>query len=209
MQLYPFDQIPELHVYGDSEDAPKPPRKDWTAWYQRVGNAVLVRGSEADRHEVLRSITYLMLTNSSRLTKGGDRVGVFPEWVREGLANAAAFAVRSNPGKLTMETGVPHRAWFEAQADDEQPVKLKRMLDSGRGEFRTGKEEARYRRQAYTFVFFMANAGDGKYHDRFIEYLRTIFEGKGSPKDLERIAGVDLDVLEQEWYAYVREVARK
>ena len=167
---------------------------------------MLVRGREANRHEILKSVTYLMITNSFRWAQG-NRTGTLPEWAREGVANAMAFALRPDPGKMKIETGVPYQPWFEAQANDEEPLTVKQLLNSNRGSFRTGRQEERFVQQAYTLVFFLARAENGKYTERLVEYLRSAFDGKGSVKHFETILGVEVEALDEEWNAFVRETA--
>ena len=68
-----------------------------------------------------------------------------------------------------MEKGIPYREWFAQQAADGEALELKRLIDGGRGAFRTGDDEARFVRQAYTLVFFLLNADEGGYRERFLE----------------------------------------
>ncbi len=206
MTLYPFDETPELHVYAATDDAPRPPQPGWSAWYERVGNAVLVRGLEADRHEIRKAVVYMMLTNSFRWAMG-NRNGQLPEWSREGVANAFAFALRPSQGDVQIETGVPYVDWFAKQAAFDEPIELKRVLDGDRGSFRTGTDEDKYVIQSYTFVFFLVNASEGKYRDRFVEYLKSAFDGKGAASHFETIFEMKLKDLEPEYAAYVQRIA--
>lgn len=206
LELFPFEETPELHVYADAEDAPRPPQPSWSAWYERVGNAVMVRGLDADVHEIRKAIVYMLVRNSFRLALG-NRDGALPWWAREGIANAFAIAVRPDRGNVSFEFGVPYEPWFREQAADDKPLSLKKVLDAGPGAFNTGKQEERHVRQAYTLVFFLANAHDGSYRDTFVEYLRSAFDGKGAASHFEKIFGRDVEEIEAEWQEYVRQVA--
>jgi len=206
MVLYPFDNTPEIHIYAATEDAPSPPQPSWSAWYERVGNAVLVRGLEADRHQIRKSVVYMMLTNSFRLSMG-NRNGQLPEWAREGIANAFAFALRPSRGDVQMETGVPNVDWFAQQAAFDEPLALKRLLDGDRGSFRTGQDEDRFVIQSYTFVFFLVNASEGKHRDKFVEYLQSAFGGKGAASHFEKIFEMKLEDLQPEYEAFVKRIA--
>jgi hypothetical protein len=206
MELYPFDQVPELHIYANSDDAPRPPQPQWTAWYERIGNAVMVRGLDANRHEIRMGVAYLMLRNSFRMAQG-NRQGALPRWAREGIANAFAFALRPNPGKVEIKTGVPYVPWFTAQAGDPKPASIKRLLDSGLGEFRTGTSEDRFVHQAYTLIFFLVHGQDGRYRRPFVDYLRSAFDGQGAATHMEKIFGMKLEDLDTEWRAYVEQIA--
>lgn len=206
MRLYPFIEIPELHVYAAGEDAPRPPQPTWTAWYERVGNAVLVRGTEANPDEARKAILDMLITNSFRMAQG-NRDGALPRWAREGIANAFAIALRPERGNLGIETGVPYKEWFQLHANDEKPVSLKKVLDAGRGAFNTGPDEMRYVAQSYTLVFFLLHGSEGAHRANFIEYLRSAFDGKGAASHFKKIFDVDLDDLDAEWNAYVKRIA--
>ncbi|MFT7485034.1 MAG: hypothetical protein ACI9F9_000880 [Candidatus Paceibacteria bacterium] len=206
MELYPFEQVPELHIYGDADDAPRPPQPHWTAWFERIGNAVLVRGQEAQPHEVRKAVIDLMLTNSFRMALGNNQ-GALPQWAREGIGNAFAIAMRPEAGNLGVETGVPYLPWFESHAADEKPVSLKKVLDAGRGAFNTGGDESRFVAQSYTLVFFLLRGAEGKYRETFIAYLRSAFDGKGAASHFKKIFDLKLEDLDQEWSAFVKQTA--
>ena len=206
MELYPFEETPELHIFAATDDAPHPPAPGWSAWYERIGNAVLVRGIDANPHEIRKAVVDLMLTNSFRLPEANHE-GQLPRWAREGIGNAFAFALRPSPGDIHMEKGVPYVEWFGQQAADEDVLELKRLINAGRGAFRTGEDQARFVRQAYTLVFFLLNADDGGYRERFLEYLQSAFKGQGAATHLEKTFGMKLEELQKPYEAYVRRIA--
>ena len=206
MELYPFEETPELHIFAATDDAPHPPAPGWSAWYERIGNAVLVRGIDANPHEIRKAVVDLMLTNSFRLPEANHE-GQLPRWAREGIGNAFAFALRPSPGDIHMEKGVPYVEWFGQQAADEDVLELKRLINAGRGAFRTGDDQARFLRQAYTLVFFLLNADDGGYRERFLEYLQSAFKGQGAATHLEKTFGMKLEELQKPYEAYVRRIA--
>jgi hypothetical protein len=206
LELYPFEETPELHVYAATDDAPRPPQPGWSAWYERIGNTVMVRGLDAPPHEIRKAFVYMLLTNSFRLPEANHE-GQLPEWAREGIANAFAFALRPSPGAVEMETGVPHVEWFAQQAADPEPLPIKRVIDGGRGAFRTGDDEARYVRQSYTLAFFLLNHEGGKYRGKFLEYMKSAFGGKGAASHFEKIFGVEFGDLDREYAAFVRRIA--
>jgi hypothetical protein len=206
LELYPFEETPEVHLYGATDDAPQPPQPGWSAWYERIGNTVMVRGLDADRHEIRKAFVYLLLTNSFRLPEANHE-GQLPEWAREGIANAFAFALRPAPGAIQMETGVPHVEWFAQQAADQDSLSIKRVIDGGRGAFRTGGDEGRFVRESYTLSFFLLNAEGGKYRGKFLEYMKSAYVGKGAASHFEKIFGMKLEELEPEYAAFVRRIA--
>jgi hypothetical protein len=208
MMLYPFDQVPEVHIYADSEDAPNPPTPGWTCWYQTVGNVVIVLGPDANRYEISKQFVFLLIQNSFWWTVG-NRQGVLvgAEWFREGIGSAFAFALQGPARDLELDGGRPYLEWFREQASDPEPLTAKQIVNSGRGAFRGGTAEQQYVRQAYTLCFFLLHGADDKYRQPFVEYLLSAFEGKGAVKHLEDHLGVKIEDLDEEWNAYVRSIA--
>jgi hypothetical protein len=206
MELFPFEEVPEMHIYAATDDAPRPPQPSWTAWYERIGNTVMVRGLEANRHEIRKSVVDQLIRNSFRLAQG-NREGSIPNWAREGISNAFAFALRADPGDIGIQTGVPYMPWFVDQAADPKPKSLKRILDGGRGAFKTGDAEQQFVRESYTLAFFLVNGDDGIYRERFIEFLRSAFDGQGAATHFQKIFGESLEDIEAAWMAYVAKVA--
>ena len=204
LKLFPFDEVPEIHIFKDAKDYPKPPTPGWDAWYARNANELYVNFSEnPDLGEIRRNVAYCLLFNSFRRSLD-VRSGALPPWAREGMAQGLALAVRGEPGRMTLELGVPHEAHFALQARDEDALPLKRLLVAGQAAFDAGTEAERFCTQVYTLTFFLMNAGEGKYRAGFAEYLRKAFVGKGAATHLQRALGIDIEDLEEEWTAYVR-----
>lgn len=204
LRLFPFDDVPEIHVFRDADDYPSPPAPGWGAWYARNPNEVYVDASgDISVGEVRVNVGYCLLFNSFRRSLD-VRTGELPAWAREGLAQGLALAVRGERGSLRLEVGVPHEATFARHARDGEALSLERLLGAGKAAFDAGTHGERHFVQAYTLTFFLVNAEGGKYRSGFADFLRGAFAGKGSSTHLERALGVDVEDLEQEWIAYVR-----
>ena len=83
------------------------------------------------------------------------------------------------------------------------------MIRAGLASFDSGRNAERYVAQSYTLVQFLAFGADRKYREGFAEYLVSSYMGKGSVKHFERLLGVDVEDLEVEWQAYVKQVASR
>ncbi|MEE8469195.1 MAG: hypothetical protein V3T22_12115 [Planctomycetota bacterium] len=207
LKLYPFDEVPEIHLFGDRKNYPKPPTPGWGAWFGRISNEVYVDASGTfDVLEVRRNVAYCLLFNSFRRALGA-RVGELPPWAREGLARGLARAIRGDAGRMRLELGIPHEASFSHHARDADALPLKRLLTADFAAFQAGTHVERFRAQAYTLTFFLVNAEDGRYRAGLADYLRSAFLGKGAATHLEKALGVKIEDLEQEWFAYVQGLA--
>jgi hypothetical protein len=209
LELYLFDEAPEINIYADVRDYPSPPAPGQLVWYQTLSNILHVNASgDMNRHEVMRRMTDVMIFNSFRRTVGG-RTGSISSWAREGLSQTFASAFRSDPGRASFEFEAPLVSFFAAQAEDEEPLPLKRILSAGFGSFESGTHVDRFVREAYTLTHFMLFAQDGKYRVGFGEFLLSSYKGQGSATHLRRALDVDLKDLETQWVAYVAAVAGK
>lgn len=207
VELAVFDEVPEIHIFSDADDYPRPPRPGMGVWYARNPNELYIDASgEISRQEVVQHMAYVMIFNSFRRT-GGGRNGSITPWAREGLAQSFAWAFRPDPGRAKFEYGRPITPYFQSHARDEKPLSLSNVLGAGFGAFDGGTNEQRYTAQSYTLTHFLLNAGDGKYRTGFGEFLLSSFKGQGAGTHLKRALDVDLDDLEREWTAYVKQIA--
>lgn len=207
LELFIFDEVPEINIYSDTRDFPSPPTPDRTVWYERNRNVLHVNASaEVNRHEIVRQMTFVMTFNSFRRTVGG-RTGSLPAWSREGLAQAFAGAFRANPGRARFDFAPPLRNSFVAQAEDDRPLSLTRVLSANFGAFEGGTNRERHIRQSYTLTHFLVFAEGGRYMEGYGEFLLSAFRGQGSATHLRRALGVNLNDLEAQWVAYVNAIA--
>lgn len=204
LELFVFDERPEVHIYSDADDYPTPPTPR-DAWFSRAANQVYVNGSEdRDPSSIVHNLTYALIHNAFRRTLG--KTGVIQPWCREGLAHAFGGGVRPDPGRTSWDTSQPIMAHFRPHATAEEPLSLKEVLRAGYTAFDSGRKASLYNAQSYTLCHFLANAGNRKYRPAFGEYLRDSYLGKGSTSSFEKIMGKDIEELEPEWKAYVKEM---
>ena len=203
LTLYVFDEIPEIHVYADPKDYPSPPTPGQAAWFQRSSNTLYVNGSQgSDRGQIVAEFVDALVYNSFRRTLD-KKTGELEPWVREGLRQAFAAAVRPDPGRVRFEFGTPVPAYFRMQASDDDALSLKQVLRAGRTSFDSGTDARRYVAQSYTLTYFLVYAQDGKYRRGFADFLRSSYLGRGGASNFFKALGVAEKELEAEWHAYV------
>ncbi|MEM7308353.1 MAG: hypothetical protein AAF682_16860 [Planctomycetota bacterium] len=208
LELYPFDEVPEIHIFSDANDYPKPPTPG-RAWFSPVANTLYVDASTEEAltpHEVVSNLTYGLLANAFQRTLG--KSGLIAPWARRGMAESFGLAARRDAGHASWDFGVPYLPYFRAQAGDPDALDLRKLVGAGFTSFDSGSDQERYVRQSYTLTFFLVYAEDGAHRAGFAEYLRSSFGGQGAISHLSKALGMEVDALERAWTEYVAAVAR-
>ena len=206
LDLYAFDELPEVNVYADPKDYPAPPTQGMAAWFDRSANTLNVNLTQSsDSGTIVAELVDTLVFNSFRRTLG--RAGEIEPWARKGLSYAFAAAVRPSPGRVSFEFQTPYTPHFAAQARDEKPLTLEKVLRAGFASFDSGSDGARYVAQSYTLVHFLAFYEQGKYRAGFADFLRRSYLGKGGTSNFYEALGADEKTLQEQWTGYVKSVA--
>ena len=206
LELYVFDEVPEINVFSDPKDFRAPPRPGQAAWFERGGNVLHVNSQLAsDRGTVVAEFTEALIFNAFRRTLA--KTGEIEPWAREGLKQAFAASVRLDPGAVTFDFAVPYKPHFEAQASDPKPLSLSQVLRAGLASFDSGTDQARYAAQAYTLLHFLAFYENQKYRLGLANFLRSSYLGKGGTANFFEALTVDEKTLEEQWTSYVKSIA--
>ena len=206
LELYVFDEVPEINIFSDPKDFRAPPRPGQAAWFERGGNVLHVNAQlAADRGTVVAEFTEALIFNAFRRTLA--KTGEIEPWAREGLKQAFASAVRLDPGAVVFDFEVPHKPHFEAQASDPKPLSLSQVLRAGLASFDSGSDQARYAAQAYTLVHFLAFYENQKYRLGLANFLRSSYLGKGGTSNFFEAVSADEKTLEEQWTSYVKSIA--
>jgi hypothetical protein len=205
--LYVFEESPEVHVFADERDYPKPPVSGQKAWFSAVANTLYVNAAAKPAPgDVLYQLTDLLVVNGLRRTADA-RTGQLEPWAREGFGQMFAAAVRPDPGRVKFEFEPPVAAWFRAQADDPKALTLSQTLRAGHSSFDSGPDAERFSRQCYTFLHFLVFTDGGVHRAKLAEYLRSAYLGKTGTANFEKAFGTQLSELEPQWVAYVKQIA--
>lgn len=206
LELYVFDEQPEVHVFADPKDYPAPPTLGMAAWFDRSGNTLYVDATQAkESGTIVAELVDALVFNAFRRTLG--RAGEMEPWARKGFAFAFAVAVRPSPGSVTYDFERPYLPYFEQQAGDAKALTLEKVLRAGFASFDSGPDAQRFVAQSYTLVHFLATYENGKYRAGFADFLRSSYLGKGGTSNFFKAIGVDEKALESEWTAHVKRVA--
>ncbi len=204
-EIYAFDKVPEVHVFAEAKQYPTPPTPR-DAWFSITANTTFVNAAEQpNSHEVMLNFSYGLIFNSYRRTLG--QKGAITPWARRGIAEVISAAFRPSRGHASWDFNAVYRTYFENQVADEDALSLKQILRAGRPAFNTGTNMDRHIAASYTLTHFLLHGADGKYREKFGEFLRSSFGGQGSATHFRKIMDVDMDAFELEWKAYVSEVA--
>lgn len=200
LELFDVCDPMDVQVHGDSASYPEVANE--AGRYDPAIDEVHVNASGALVFETLaHEATHQLLQNTAFLEKGHE--GEIPPWVNEGLAEYVAAGVVRAP-RLVYEPGRPMARHFRAHAQAKDPIDLTRVLSLSTGDYDASSDRALKYAQSYTLVHFLLHGEEGRWRDGFLEYLRTVYRGKGSSTDLKRCLDVDWRVLEKAWTAYVR-----
>jgi len=207
LELWVFDEVPEIHLHAEAKEYPAPPTPGDPAWFGRGENTLHVLSSQSlDRGLVVAEFVDALVFNSFRRSLG-NKTGELEPWVREGLRQAFAAAVRPDPGHVRFEFGEPIAAHFHTQATAEKPVALEAVLTAGRNAFSSGTNAARLTAAAYTLTQFLIQGRDHAHRAAFADFLRSSYTGKGGKSNFLHALDMKEKDLEAEWTAYVKEVA--
>lgn len=204
--LHVFDEVPEIHLFADPQDYPAPPTPGDDAWFSVAANTVYVNAREnRDTGTIVAEFTEMLVFNAFRRTLG--KTGQLEPWVLEGIKQAFAAGVRPEPGRVRFEFEKPYLPWFQQQARDEKALGLDQVLRAGLASFGSGTDATRYSAQSYTLTHFLAFFEEGQYRQRFAEFLRESYLGKGGTSNFFKVLGTDEKTLAKEWSDYVKALA--
>jgi hypothetical protein len=203
LRLFPFEEVPEIHIYSDADDYPSPPTPGRPVWYARNPNEIYIDASGApDMYQARVNVAYCLLFNSLRRSLD-VRSGSLPAWSREGLAQGLAMrTLNEKTGEL--QAGAANISAFRRVVLDEDVLPLKRIINTGYSAFDGGQRSQRLYDQSYTLTHFLVHGLDEQLRPGFAEYLVGSFKGKTSVSSLEKALGMKMKELEVEWKAYVK-----
>jgi len=206
LELYVFDEVPELNVFNDPKDFRAPPKPGQPAWFERGSNVLHVNGQLAsERGPIVAEFSEALIFNAFRRTLA--KTGELEPWAREALKQAFATAIRPDPGRVVFDFTLPHLPHFQAQASDAKPLSLEQVLRAGFSTFDSGKDQTRYAAQAYTLFHFLVFYENQKYRLGLANYLKDSYLGKGGVTNFLEALTVDEKTLEGQWTSYVKSIA--
>ncbi len=202
---YHIDTRLSAQVHADSGSFPE--LGSGRGFFDRAANVLVVNAeSGLDRGLLVHEATHLVLAATAVLSLGAR--GEISPWLDEGLADYFRATTGGLPGRLVYDANAIDARSMRMQAHSNETYKLSRILTFDSGEyFSTSRQDLKYA-QSYSFVHFLLSAENGRYRERFFDFLRSCWKGQGSSTDLETALGSKIDAIEKGWIAWVRDRAR-
>lgn len=206
LELFVFDEQPEVNVYADPKNFPTPPTGSAAAWFERSSNTLHVDATRVqDSGTIVAELVDALVFNAFRRTL--NKTGELEPWIRHGLAQGFAAAVRPSPGRVEYQFDAPYTPYFQAQANDPKPLTIEQVVRAGFASYDSGTDAPRYTAQSYTLVHYLATGDNGKHRAAFAKYIRSAYLGKGGTSNLFKELAVDEKILQAGWTAHVKALA--
>jgi hypothetical protein len=205
LELYLFDEAPEIRVYARKEDFPVGAVRGDTVWFAPGINTLNVLADpEPSVSGVVYELTQLLLFNALR--RGSGATAQVPQWTANGIAalfSIAAPAVRF--GKWH-EIGEPDKQQFQrVQADS---IPFDKLFNASANDFNADPKRGDMSAAAYTLVHYLVFGRQKSLRASYGKFLREGAKGKlsiGAFCDALEMSKKD---VESGWRAYVEEQAR-
>jgi hypothetical protein len=205
LEMYVFDEDPEVYVYGRAADFPVGQVKGDTIWFAPGINRLNVLAEpEPSVRDVVHELTRMLLFNSMRRSAGAT--AQVPQWTAAGIAEIFAIAAPAERFGKWAEIGVPDAAAF-AHAKSAN-VDLDRVFNAGINDFNGSAKRAEMIASAYSLVHYLVFGKDGALRVGYGKFLREGAKGKISIGALADALSLPKKEIESGWRAYVDANAR-
>lgn len=205
LEMYVFDEDPEVCVYGRAADFPVGQVKGDTIWFAPGINRLNVLAEpEPSVRDVVHELTRMLLFNSLRRSAGAT--AQVPAWTSAGIAEIFAIAAPAERFGKWAEIGAPDAAAF-AHAKSAN-VDLDRLFNAGINDFNGSAKRAEMIASAYSLVHYLVFGKDGALRAGYGKFLREGAKGKISIGALADALSLPKKEIESGWRAYVEANAR-
>ncbi len=205
LELYLFDESPEICVYARKEDFPVGPLVGDPIWFAPGINTLNVLADpDPSVSGVIHELTRLMLFNALRRASGST--AQVPQWTASGIAGLFAKAAPAVRFGKWSEIGVPDKRDFERARDDKIP--FDKLFNASGNDFNADAKRGDMNAAAYTLVHYLVFGRQKSLRLPYGKFLREGAQGKisiGAFCDKLELSKKD---IESGWRAYVEEQAR-
>ena len=205
LRLLEVGELMEVHVHADQGSFPE--QSDQVGYFLPSDRITRVLATAAGYrtvffHELVHQLIHFTAVRER------TRNGAVAPWVDEGLAIYIASAVRGDPGKIELIPEAHDSRWFGEHAGAPKPLNLSRVLNLSVGDYIASSDRNLKYAQSYTLVHYLLHGDDGSMRQDFLDYLRSSYEGRGSPSDFKKQLSIrKTDDFEESWEAYVKKNA--
>ena len=195
-------EIMEVQLHADLASFPQPGSGrdgDFSA-EDRIARALVDRYPWRYQvtHEAVRQLFFYTTRRATNAR------GTMPRWVSAGVSEALATGLNGKSGFTTYDMASVDRSRFRIHARADRPMDIDRVLVITPPDLTAHKDQHLMYAQCYTLVHFLMYGADDEQRGAFMDYLREAYRGKASPSRFKKQLG-DIDALNEEWLAYVRE----
>jgi hypothetical protein len=205
LELYLFDEAPEVCVYARKQDFPVGPVVGDTIWFAPGINTLHVLADpEPSVPGVIRELTRLMLFNALR--RGSGSTAQVPQWTASGICEMFAMAAPAVRFGKWSEIGVPDKQQFQRALADKVP--FEKLFNSSGNDFNADPARGDMNAAAYTLVHYLVFGRQKTLRASFGKFLLNGAKGKisiGAFCDALEMSRKD---IEKSWQAYVESQAR-
>ena len=205
LELYLFDEAPEVRVYARKEDFPVPPVFGDTVWFAPGINTLHVLADpEPSVSTVVYELTQLMLFNALR--RGSGSTGQVPAWTANGIAALFSIAAPSVRFGKWHEIGEPDKRQFQQALADKIP--FDKLFNASANDFNADPRRGDMSASAYTLVHYLVFGRSKSLRAGYGKFLRNGAKGKISISAFTDALELSKKDAENGWRAYVEEMAR-
>ncbi|MBI5364623.1 MAG: hypothetical protein HZA53_15715 [Planctomycetes bacterium] len=196
LELYLFDEAPEVFVYGRAEDFPVAPVKGDPIWFAPGVNRLNVLAeSDPSIPAVVHELTRLMLFNALR--RGAGATAQVPQWTSTGIAELFAKAAPAQRFGAWSPIGAIDKADFQRVLADK--LTIERVFNAAGNDFNADPKRPQMTAAAYSLVHFLVFGREGALRANYGRFLREGAKGKLSMGALTDALSMSKDDIERAW----------
>ncbi|MFN0244171.1 MAG: hypothetical protein ACKVWV_14875 [Planctomycetota bacterium] len=200
LELYVFDDAPQLYVYGRKEDFPAAPEEGASIWFAPAISRVHVNAAmNPSVASIVHEVTQMMMSTALRRSAGAT--AQLPLWTAEGIAQVFAVAAPRERFGAWNEPGAPDGVAFATASMAD--VALERVFDASPRDFVGETKSQSIQACAYTLVHYLVFGENGALRAGFGKFLREGTRGKVSLNGLSQALARPAKEIESGWRAHV------
>jgi hypothetical protein len=205
LELYLFDESPEVYVYGKSQDFPVAPVKGDPIWFAPGVNRInILAETDPNVGEVVHELSRLMLFNALRRSSGGT--AQVPQWTLSGIAELFAKAAPEKRFGAWKPIGEVRKEDFARVLSDKIP--FERLFNAAGNDFNADPKSPDMNAAAYTLVHFLVFGKDGALRAGYGKFLREGAKGKISMGAFTKEIGLSKEEIETAWREHLEANSR-
>ncbi len=201
LDLYEVLEPIAVHVHADNKSYPGGTGRK--GYFDPQANTVFVDVSGGLTLDVLiHESTHALLNATAARAK--DARGSIPSWIDEGLADYMSLSRGGVFGHPLYASSGSNRRYFAMHAEAKKPLELSRVLALSPTDYTLSPIMGLAYAQSFTLVHFCLNGGDGAYHAKFFDFMRSCYKGKSSSTDFKAAMKIDVKAFEAEWLDWAK-----